>query len=84
MNVRVSCRPVSLTKLREAGTCWDLASFGDSECVPGVCLPVPRWERICNSTLSSFPEPCDLAGLLGWKGKPPAPGSASQAQPSCS
>ena len=33
------------------------------------CQPVPRWEKICNSTLCSLSEPCDLAKLLG---KPPA------------
>lgn len=45
----------------------DLGTFGPRE-APAVCQPVPRWERICNSTLCSFPEPCDLAGLLAVKG----------------
>ena len=27
----------------------------------GVCQPVPRWERICNSTPCSLLGPCDLA-----------------------
>lgn len=59
---------VSQSPEKLACICWrPLHPSGTGRCPGVVLLACPRWERICNSTLCSFPEPCDLAGLLGGK-----------------
>lgn len=47
--------------LRFPLTEWTKAGVSGSLYIRVVCQPVPRWERICNLTLCSFAEPCDLA-----------------------